>query len=304
MYDGPIVDSHMHLWDLAQGYPWLSKPDPAFERMIGKYDSLRRNFLVPDYLALTRGSNIVKSVHLQAFGFPGHPVAETEWLQKQADEFGYPHGIVAFADLADPDVDETLKRHVAFANVRGIRMSLSFPEKADESWRRMADRDDYMRDKQWRKGFALLSRHGLSFDLQIYDHQAPDAVTLAHDFPETTIVVEHLAWPIDLSEEGFERWAQRLRSLAECPNVFLKTSAIGAVFRGSSPDLIRKYLRRAVAAFGADRCMFGSNCPPDTLFYGFRDLVAAYGEAFSDLSPAEQHDIFYGTALRVYRLSV
>ena len=35
----------------------------------------------------------------------------------------------------------------------------------NEAWQRMANRGDYMRDGQWRKGFALLSRQ--VFDLQI-----------------------------------------------------------------------------------------------------------------------------------------
>jgi len=67
VYTGPVIDTHMHLWDLANGYPWLSKPDPAFERLIGNYDQLRRDFLAPDYRALTRDANVVKSVHIQAF---------------------------------------------------------------------------------------------------------------------------------------------------------------------------------------------------------------------------------------------
>jgi predicted TIM-barrel fold metal-dependent hydrolase len=289
----------MHLWNLANGYRWLSNQVPEFERLIGNYDRLRHNFLVPDYIALTRDSNVVKSVHVQAFGFPNHPVAETAWLQEQADLYGYPHGIVAYADLADPAVEETLEQHCAYKNVRGVRMPLNYD---NEAWRRMADRGDYMRDLQWRKGFALLSRHGLVFDLQMYDHQAPDAVALARDFPETTIVVEHLGWPIDLSVTGFDRWRQHLESLAECPNVFLKVSGIGCVFRRCSLDLIRRYLRRAVASFSADRCMFGSNCPPDSLFYDFGGLVAVYAEAFSDHSAAQQHDLFCSTALKIYRL--
>lgn len=93
-----------------------------------------------------------------------------------ADQYGYAHGIVAYADLTDPRLEETLRRHCARANVRGIRMPLNYDE---EAWRRMADRDDYMLDGQWRKGFALLSRHGLVFDLQMYDHQVPDAVALS-----------------------------------------------------------------------------------------------------------------------------
>jgi predicted TIM-barrel fold metal-dependent hydrolase len=299
VYAGPVIDTHMHLWDLANGYPWLNKPDPAFARLIGNYDQLRRDFLAPDYVALTRDANVVKSVHIQAFGFLDDPLAETTWLGAQTRRYGYPTGIVAYADLMDPRLDETLRRHCEGGDVRGVRMPLNYDA---EPWRRMADREDYMRDTQWRKGFALLSRHGLVFDMQIYDHQAHDAVALARNFPDTTIVVEHLAWPIDLSESGFERWVQYVTSLAECPNVFMKMSGIGCVFQRSRRALVLRYLRQAVATFGAARCMFGSNCPPDTLYYGFAELMETYRDACSSLSTSEQHDVFHGTAQRVYRL--
>jgi predicted TIM-barrel fold metal-dependent hydrolase len=289
----------MHLWDLANGYAWLSKPDPAFERLIGNYDQLRCNFLAPDYMALTHGANVVKSIHIQAFGFADDPVAETTWLREQSSRYGYPSAIVAYANLIDPDLGETLRRHCESGDVRGVRMPLNYDA---EPWRRMADRQDYMRDAQWRKGFALLSHRGLVFEMQIYDHQAPDAVALARSFPDTKIVVEHLAWPLDLPESRFGRWAQHVASLAECPNVFMKVSGIGCVFQRSNPTLVLQYLRQAVATFGAARCMFGSNCPPDTLYYGFAELMETYRDAFSSLSVPEQYDVFHGTAQRVYRL--
>src|SRR5262245_24508239 len=246
MYTGPIIDTHIHLWDLANGYDWLSHRDPATERLIGDYGALRRNFLVPDYLRLTRARNVVKAVSVQTPGFPDDPVRESEWVQRQADQYGFPQGVVAYANLTDPSIGETLRKHRQRTNVRGIRMPLNFDP---QPWRRMCDRPDYMADEQWRKGFALLSVEGLSFDLQMYDHQAPAAVALARDFPGTTIVIEHLAWPLDLSTDGFERWSQRLSSLAGCHNVFLKISGVGAVFGRSAPDLIQKYLRRAVEVF-------------------------------------------------------
>jgi predicted TIM-barrel fold metal-dependent hydrolase len=71
-------------------------------------------------------AKILKSVHIQAFGFPEDPVGETAWLQAQADHHGYPHGIVAFANLSDPSVEETLRKHRAFRNVRAIRMPLNY----------------------------------------------------------------------------------------------------------------------------------------------------------------------------------
>jgi predicted TIM-barrel fold metal-dependent hydrolase len=167
----------------------------------------------------------------------------------------------------------------------------------------MADRGDYMRDEQWRRGFALLSRYGLSFDVQIYDHQALDVVALAHAFPETTLIIEHLGWPIEIeTPAGFERWAGHLTMLAQCPNVFLKVSGVGCVFSRVDTDLIRRYLRSAIAIFGPQRCLFGSNCPPDTLFYDFRTLLGIYTDALFDLTPAAQRAVFFDNGQRVYRL--
>ena len=301
MYTGPIIDTHMHLWDLANGYAWLSAPDPNFERLIGNYEVLRRNFIASDYALLTRGHHVLKSVHIQAFGFHDDPIDETEWLQAQADRDGYPHGIIAFANLSDPNVEDILRKHCAYRNVRGIRMPLNYDQAV---WRRMADRGDYMRDAQWRRGFALISRYALSFDAQIYDHQAPDVAILAHAFPEITLVIEHLGWPIAIeTPAGFERWAQRLTTLAQCPNVFLKVSGVGCVFRRVDTGLIRRYLRRAIAIFGPQRCLFGSNCPPDTLFYDFRTLLGVCTDALSDLTPEAQRAVFFDNGQRIYRLS-
>src|SRR5262249_38721655 len=156
-------------------------------------------------------------------------------------------GIIAFANLSDPNVEDILRKHCAYRNVRGIRMPLNYDQAV---WRRMADRGDYMRDAQWRRGFALLSRYALSFDVQIYDYQAPDVAILAHAFPGTTLIIEHLGWPIAIeTPAGFERWAERLTMLAQCPNVFLKVSGVGCVFRRVDTGLIRRYLRRAIAIF-------------------------------------------------------
>jgi predicted TIM-barrel fold metal-dependent hydrolase len=90
--------------------------------------------------------------------------------------------------------------------------------------------------------------------------------------------------------------------LSRCSNVFLKLSGIGCVFRKSDPGWIGQWLRQAVGCFGPQRCMFGSNCPPDTIFYNFKMLLKIYMEALADYSPDEQETIFHGTAQRIYRL--
>jgi predicted TIM-barrel fold metal-dependent hydrolase len=66
----------------------------------------------------------VKSVHVTAnWGIP-RALEETRWLQSVADKHGFPHGIVAQADLADPDLDVKLKEQNQFPNLRGVRQML------------------------------------------------------------------------------------------------------------------------------------------------------------------------------------
>jgi predicted TIM-barrel fold metal-dependent hydrolase len=82
----------------------------------------------------------------------------------------------------------------------------------------------------------------------------------------------------------------------------MKLSGIGSVFQREPVATAIRYLRSAVEIFGIDRCVFGSNCPPDTLFYPFSDLMGIYFEALSGLSGGEQAKIFLENALKIYRL--
>jgi predicted TIM-barrel fold metal-dependent hydrolase len=48
--------------------------------------------------------------------------------------------------------------------------------------------------------------------------------------------------------------------------------------------------------------MFGSNFPVEKLWARYADEVDATRASIADLSPDEQHEVFYATAARVYRL--
>ena len=61
--------------------------------------------------------------------------------------------------------------------MRGIGFMLNHIE--DEPLYCMTDRGDWLQNPQWRKGYALLERYRLSFDLQVYAHQMPAAAALA-----------------------------------------------------------------------------------------------------------------------------
>jgi hypothetical protein len=79
---------------------------------------------------------------------------ETAWLQGMADRHGLPHGIVAYADLASPDVAVLLEVHLACASVRGIRQTLNW---SDTPPIHIAGQAGLMSENTWRRG-AIQSR--------------------------------------------------------------------------------------------------------------------------------------------------
>jgi len=66
----------------------------------------------------------------------------------------------------------------------------------------MRDRPDYLTDDKWIKRFSLLNKYGLSFDLQIYQHQMNDAAQLAREYSNTTIVLNHCGKSFFLKEKS------------------------------------------------------------------------------------------------------
>jgi len=294
----PIIDPHHHLYDLKTGrYPWLQ--GPMLERVFGDYSAIRRDYLIEDFLDDIRNQNVVKSVHLQVEYDHNDPVAETRWLQSVADKHGYPHGIVAFADLASRDVESIIEAHCAFPNVKGIRQCLNFHRDPVKTF---IDHPHLMSDSQWRRGYGLLRRYGLSFDLQLYYTQMEEASVLARDFPDTPIVLNHTGMPVDRAPEEIAAWKKAMRTLAGAPNVSCKISGLGMGDWKWTVESIRPFVLDALDAFGVERCMFASNFPVDKLFSSYDDLFDAFKTITRNFSAAERAALFHDNAARVYRL--
>ncbi|MBS0650953.1 MAG: amidohydrolase family protein [Verrucomicrobia bacterium] len=288
MYEGKIIDTHMHLWDTANGYSWL----PQLANGV-----LNHNFSAEDYLKMSKDLPISQMIHIECGGFPENPVLETKWVQEQAERYGFPHAIIAHAQLHSPDVENTLKGHKHYPNLRGIRMALNSVEGSFG-----AERDDYMKDPAWRKGYALLSKYGLIFEMQIYDTQIADAVELARSFPDIPIVLQHLGWPLKTGPNEFTLWKNRLAEIAQCPNVCLKISCIGWIFQKNDEKAIIPFIQEGVRLFGVDRCMVGSNCPPDSVYIPFHEIFRIFKTALASYSEADLEKVFYRNAKKFYRI--
>jgi predicted TIM-barrel fold metal-dependent hydrolase len=296
---GAIIDAHQHFWDLDRNpHPWLQDPEPIPFRY-GDYSALRRNYLPADYERDIAPYRIVKSVHVEAEWDRADPVAETRWLEALAAREGRPTACVAHAALDRPDVADILERQAAHAMVRGIRhkpASAATPAEA----RRGAPGS--MDDPAWRRGYALLSRHGLSFDLQTPWWHMDAAAALAADFPETTIIINHTGLPSDRSPEGLVAWRRALEQVAAAPNVAIKISGLGQPGQPWTVEANAPVIRDAIAIFGADRCLFASNYPVDSLVASYGTILRGFLAAIAGRPAAEQRKLLHDNAERIYRL--
>src|SRR5690606_30839671 len=119
------------------------------------------------------------------------PVTETAWIQAQHDLGVLPLAIVGDARMQSPDVEATLERHAQFSMIRGIR---DFAE------------GDYLVDPAFHRGYALLEKYDLAYDLDCFWEGMGKARDLAHQFPNIRLILGHAGFPQERDDEYFANW--------------------------------------------------------------------------------------------------
>jgi predicted TIM-barrel fold metal-dependent hydrolase len=293
----PIVDGHHHIWRQAD-LPWLT--GPMQPRIFGPYEPIRRDYSIDEYRYDIAGSDVLKSVYVQTNWARDRFEDEAAWVQRTANETGWPHAIVAYADFTAPDVRPQLDRLKRYPLVRGVRMQLHWHE---NPLYRFAARPDLAADETIRRNVGRLADYGWSFDLQVFSRQMADAADLAESCPRVTFVLQHAGMLEDLSREGHAEWRAGMVRLAACPNVASKLSGLGTFLHRNDPAHIAEVVRETVGIFGAERCLFGSNFPIEKLWTSYAALIDAYRAAARPLPEEKQRAILHDTAMKVYRIA-
>lgn len=291
-----MIDAHHHIW-LQKDLPWLLGPEQP--RIFGAYGAIKRDYLIAEYLSDISVTGIKKSVYVQANWAPNWFEDEVAWVQSIADEVGWPHGIVGYADFTVADVRPQLERLKKYPLMRGIRQQFHWHENPQF---RFASRSDLCSDTQVRRNIARLADYNWTFDLQVFCDQMEGAAGLAEACPDVIFVLNHAGMPEDTTVAGLKAWRIGLMRLAECPNIVAKLSAFGTFIHRNDPEFIRKVLRTTVEIFGAERCLFGSNFPIEKIWTSYGELLTAFQASASDLPKIQQRAIFKDTAARIYHL--
>jgi L-fuconolactonase len=345
-----IIDSHIHQWDPFTTPREASRLAPLYRRAPKVLDRLfpvlvakgaRDMVLTPQHVAspylpdtyaadvagtaATVGAPVEAVVHVEAGWHSDDPSEETAWVESLPfGRDGNPRlaGIVAHADPRDPSFVRTLDAHArASTRFRGIRCMGAWHE--DKKVMRWADQEGILRSPAFLSGFAVVAERGLTFDAYVYSTQLSDVVTLAREYPESRIVLDHYGPPVGWlgpmgsslgrSDSGrsevFARWKDAIAAVAEQPNVLAKHSGIGfpmlglkkiGLGRTELADLVAPMVDHATDLFGEDRLLFGSNFPMDKSTTDYQSLVGAMVDILAPRGAQLLQKVFRSNAERVY----
>jgi L-fuconolactonase len=287
-----VIDAHHHVWDLSV------RPQPCLDQP--GLDSLRRNFLLRDLEPEAAAQGVTSTVLVQTVVEPG----ETPEMLALAARGGLVAGVVGWVDLEAPGVGDAL------AALRGLPggeflAGIRHPVLIEPD-------PDWLARPAVLHGLAAVAAAGLVFDVVCEPRHLPAAVAAAAATPQLTFVLDHLGNP-DLAGEVDEVWANAFRGFAALPNTVAKLSGIlgepapgSPAGTGGGPQTahMRPYYDLALAGFGPDRLMFGSDWPVCTVNARYADVHAAARSLTAGLSGAETDAVFRGTAQRAYRLDL
>ena len=301
LYRGPIIDAHIHLWDLGMDrHPWL-RPVGGAIQALGDLTPIRRNYLVDDYRRDAANQHVVAAVHVEAaWDRADDPLAEIEWLETLDKSSGVAARYIGFADLTAPDVGAALDRLSEVKRCVGIRQMLSWHPA--EPARSFAPRPGIANEEHFRRGVGRLARHDQLLELMLYPYQAEEVVQLARDFPDQIFIVNHCGSPIDRDPDGMLRWKEGLKRLGSAPNILIKISALTAYGPNPTPESLREIALHCIECFGVDRSIFGSDFPVGRLWTSYDAIFDGFKAIVRDISEAEQAALFHDNAQRVYRM--
>ena len=275
------VDAHQHFWNPARGdYGWMPADDPVLSRV----------YTPANLASALQATDVQQTVLVQA----APTVEETEYLLGIADATPTVAKVVGWINFEDSSQIKTLKRlsgHPKFSGVRPMIQDIP-----DVDW--------MLRDNvQW--AYQALIELDLTFDCLGFPAHIGNFHSLLTKYPQMRAVIDHCMKPQFRahSDEHFKVWADGMTRLAEDTNAFCKLSGLVTEADADwSVDVLKPYTDHMLAAFGAERVMWGSDWPVVRLRTEYEDWFTQATTLTAGLSPSEREWVFAGAAKSFYRL--
>ncbi len=267
----PLVDAHVHFWDIARSaVGWLPPDRPL----------LRRSFTPSDLRPALEATGIERAIIVQA----AEAAWDNRWWLRLAERHPWIGAVIGWVDLAwgRPGRLPCARRGTPRAR-GGAGAGLAGSPGGAPRPRRSRARD-------------------LVLDLLIGPAHLPQVPRLAAAYLGLPLVVNHLARP-PLATGDLAAWAAGMEALVPHAQIRCKVSGLPTA-AGLTPTIERigPVVQFALARFGAGRLIWGSDWPICLTAADYQTTHRMVVAALGPLSMAERAALFGGTAVRCYRL--
>jgi L-fuconolactonase len=282
--DFPIVDSHVHLYNVQRlRYDWL-KNEPK----------INRTYLLDDFDKARGKVAVDKIVFAEVCVNSGLHLQEAAFVEEMADADPRLCGMVAHLPVENgAAIERDLLALEKYKTLRGIRRLIE-----------IEPNPTFCLEPGFLEGVELLGKHGLTFDICVKHWALVFGIELARRCPDVMFVLDHIGKP-GIKHGLREPWWSQMRELARLPNVVCKVSGVitEADHDAGIKEQVKPYVAHTIECFGFDRVMYGSDWTVSELSHSYPTWVEILDEVVAGASKEEVRKLYRDTAIRVYRLA-
>lgn len=264
-----IIDSHIHFWDLANGYnDWV------------------KGTVLPSIVTPV-GLDADMFIHIEAHSDKFDALCEYHWLKSNFSNTDIK--VVATADFTQ-SIDIFRSDILKLSEVKdivGVRQIMSKTTKTNYS---PFDKDI---PKDLKEKLSILKEYDLVFDAQMYPEQYLPLLD-AIDSSGVTMAIEHFGLPIFAGNDNLSEWKTFIKQVSQNDNWYMKIS--GFDLNNSMRD-INKCLDFIFDNISTRKLCYGSNFPVSHQndYNNWKGFLVEYINNNSVIK-----DVFFNVANKVY----
>jgi L-fuconolactonase len=277
-----LFDSHAHLIsDNSERYP----PAPLSGALrAGDLDDPVTAERLIQFMDI---HNVEKALVVQrahVYGFNNHYIVDS------AKQYSDRLSAMCMIDALAPKAPDTIRHWVEDCGAIAIRMTE--PHKGAGP--------DWFASEQAQESWKISADLGISIRIQLYgwnrDICLPALAQMLEKFPDVPVVIDHLSSPPpELGAAGID---EHLQTLSGYPNLGLLVSTINFSRLKAAQQSAGAVLEQAIALFGSERLMWGSDIAQSKGSYA--EMTQAAIDATRNLKEEDRHNILYQSGLNFY----
>ena len=291
MPDFPIIDTHLHIWDMDRLKYSAFEGHPLFGT----------TYHIEDYQRDCGELEIEAMVFLECYAdftdTGGQYIDEIKFVEESAERDPRIKGIVPMAPLewgarVEPILEEMRANH---PTVKGIRRIMEF----DVNPRALTLSPSFI------EGVNLLHKFGWHFEVNVNYTQMDIIREFVEHIPDVPMILDHCGKP-GIKQGAIKQYREDMKVLAEHPNMVVKLSDLPPY---ADPDNwtdedLRPYIDATMETFGFDRTIYAGDWPICLQATSLTRWVETLDKAFMGVSKTDLRKFYRDNANEFYRLGL